>query len=312
MKVSFVVTLYNKVPYIPYMLTGLSSQGGEFEREYIFVDDGSSDGTGDLIGELTRDWPNTSIIRQKNAGPAPALNHGIAQSRGDLIKPMDGDDILIPGATLALMAALRSTGASVAFGSDLSYSLDTPGGPAAVLKSIEPSLGCPTLLDDTLQHSLKYPLTNPSAWLATSDIVKKSSGCDTRVFIQDYSIELRMARLGDFAKLNAPVFMAPEAAPGRLSDNQAQILHDCILATCHLLCDHPEVSSQHRRFAVQRSLGCAWKWRKRKESGSFLSSREFWAYLASRLGWMPADRETLIGLACGTFRRTHAIRTPHI
>ena len=102
MFVSFVVTIYNKTRYIPHMLAGLAAQGGDFEREFIFVDDGSTDGSADLLAELTRDWRQTTIIRQVNAGPAPALNRGFAAARGEFVKPMDGDDILLPGALAAV------------------------------------------------------------------------------------------------------------------------------------------------------------------------------------------------------------------
>jgi len=308
MLVSFVVTIYNKTRYIPHMLAGLAAQGGDFEREFIFVDDGSTDGSAELLGELTRDWPHTTIIRQENAGPAPAFNRGIAAARGDLIKPMDGDDVLLPGATAALLTALAATGLAVAFGGCRTYAPEAPGGPAALLDGARVQPGAVTVIGDSLRQSLRHTMSNPSGWLATAERVRRSGGCDPRVFIQDVSIELRLARLGDFADVGVPVFLAPEAAPGRLSDNEAQILHDYNLALGHFLADHPDLAPAHRRFAARRMFGCAWKWRRRKEKGSALSSREFWAFVASRLGWLPGRREALIGLACGTFRRTHALR----
>ena len=310
MLVSYIVTIYNKVPYLPYLLAGLSAQAGAFEREFIFVDDGSCDSSADLLSALTRGWRNTTIIRQDNAGPAPALNRGIAAARGDMIKPMDGDDILVPGATTALLNALSSTGLAVAFGGCETYSLGMAEGPAGVLKNAEILQSEAEALTGTLGRSLRHPLSNSSGWLAKSDVVRKSCGCDTRVFIQDVSIELRLSLFSDFAQVNRPVFLAPEAAPGRLSDNQAQILHDYNLAVCLFITDHPELSIEHRRLAVQRIFGCAWKWRRRRESGSLLTSREFWAFAASRLGWIPSHRERFIDLASGTFRRTHAIRLP--
>ena len=44
-RVSYVVTVYNKAPYLPFLLDGLARQQGGFAREFVFVDDGSSDGS---------------------------------------------------------------------------------------------------------------------------------------------------------------------------------------------------------------------------------------------------------------------------
>ena len=44
-------------------------QTGPFEREFMFVDDGSSDGSAELIAELTRGWRDqVLILRQPNRG----------------------------------------------------------------------------------------------------------------------------------------------------------------------------------------------------------------------------------------------------
>ena len=42
-KVSFVVTVFNKAEYLPLVIRSLDAQIGDFEREYVFVDDGSTD-----------------------------------------------------------------------------------------------------------------------------------------------------------------------------------------------------------------------------------------------------------------------------
>jgi glycosyltransferase involved in cell wall biosynthesis len=308
MIVSYVVTIYNKAPYIPYLLAGLSAQKGDFEREYIFVDDGSTDDSGNILRESTRGWSNVTIIHQDNAGPSLAFNRGIAVARGNLIKPIDGDDALMCSATMALINAMNSTGLPLAFGTCQPYSLGAVGGPDAVLKSADILYPRVTILSDSLNHSINHILSNPSGWIATTDIVKASGGCDARIFIQDVSIELRLAAISDFARIDAPIFFSPETAPGRLSDNTSQILHDCNLATAHFIFDHPDLPAAYRRRAMQRTLGCAWKWRHRLEKGSAFSSCEFWAFVGSYLGLPAPKREVFIKIACETFRRTHAIR----
>jgi glycosyltransferase involved in cell wall biosynthesis len=76
--VSYTVTVYNKAPVLPFLIAGLDAQEGRFEREFIFVDDGSTDGSADRLRELTAGWGNVTIITQANAGPAVAANAGFA------------------------------------------------------------------------------------------------------------------------------------------------------------------------------------------------------------------------------------------
>lgn len=51
--ISYVITVYNKAPFLEAMLLSLGNQSGDFSREFIFVDDGSTD-------------KSVEIIRQKN------------------------------------------------------------------------------------------------------------------------------------------------------------------------------------------------------------------------------------------------------
>ena len=70
--------------------------------EIIFVDDGSSDGSLEILLDLKDKNPNVKIISfSRNFGQTAALSAGIDSSNGDIIIPMDGDlqndpeDILI-------------------------------------------------------------------------------------------------------------------------------------------------------------------------------------------------------------------------
>jgi peptidoglycan/xylan/chitin deacetylase (PgdA/CDA1 family)/glycosyltransferase involved in cell wall biosynthesis len=68
--------------------------------EVIVVDDGSDDGTGDLVEALG--LPGVRVIRQPNRGKSAALNTGIAEAAYDVIVTMDADTVFEPG-TLGLV-----------------------------------------------------------------------------------------------------------------------------------------------------------------------------------------------------------------
>jgi glycosyltransferase involved in cell wall biosynthesis len=305
--VSYVVTVYNKAPALPFLIAGLDGQHGDFAREFIFVDDGSTDGSLAVLRALTTGWQNVTIIEQANTGPAPALNAGLARAQGDYIKPMDADDLLLPWATLRLLEAIETTGCDVAFGPH-SPTYEMTGRPIDVLAAHRHEPGPIERCDDMLRRSLQRAQTNPSAWLARVETVRRSGGCDERVFIQDYSIELRLAEQGGFARLHEPVFLAPIAIPGRLSDNQAQILHDVNLALANFIAERPNLPRGLARLGFVRAAARAWAWARRRGNKNF-TAREFRLVCGARLGIL-APTQANLHATCTTFAETNPIRVP--
>ena len=98
-KVSFVCPIFNKIRYLSEVLHSIRSQIGSFEKEYIFINDGSTDGSLEYLKKNTRNWKNVKILNQSNKGPSNATQKGIIESTGDFIKLVGGDDIMSPECT---------------------------------------------------------------------------------------------------------------------------------------------------------------------------------------------------------------------
>jgi glycosyltransferase involved in cell wall biosynthesis len=92
-KVSVIVPVYNPGPDIDDCIRSLVGQTlPASEYEAIFVDDGSTDGTGEMIGEARFPFA-LKYWRQQNQGPGTARNEGLLRADGELVLFI-GDDIL--------------------------------------------------------------------------------------------------------------------------------------------------------------------------------------------------------------------------
>lgn len=92
MKVSVVIPLYNKLPYLKKALLSVCSQSYA-DWECIVMDDGSTDGSGDLAEQLAKDLDTRiRVIHQPNGGVAAARNNAVAACSAELISFLDADD----------------------------------------------------------------------------------------------------------------------------------------------------------------------------------------------------------------------------
>jgi glycosyltransferase involved in cell wall biosynthesis len=106
MRVSVVVPLYNKEPYVQRALESIAAQTfADFEA--IIVDDGSSDRGPEIAAAFTD--ARFRLIRQANSGPAGARNRGIAEARGEFLAFLDADDAWRPGYLARAMEVFRSS-----------------------------------------------------------------------------------------------------------------------------------------------------------------------------------------------------------
>jgi glycosyltransferase involved in cell wall biosynthesis len=100
--------------YVVQSVRSLLGQQG-VHLEVVVVDDGSCDGTADLVAAI--DDPRVYLIRLDNSvGPSTARNIGIEHASGDLIAVQDSDDISLPGRLRGAAACLELRPEVVAVG----------------------------------------------------------------------------------------------------------------------------------------------------------------------------------------------------
>ena len=94
--VSIVIPLFNKLDWIPQTINSVVNQTYK-NWECIIIDDGSTDGSFELVTSLTEKFPgNWRIVRQLNGGQSVARNRGLEISSGEYVALLDADDVWFP------------------------------------------------------------------------------------------------------------------------------------------------------------------------------------------------------------------------
>ena len=94
-QLSVIIPVYNAEPFLRECLDSLRKQSLQ-EIEILCINDGSPDGSKDILDQYSAKDSRIRVITQENAGAGAARNAGIAAASGDYLFFMDADDIVTP------------------------------------------------------------------------------------------------------------------------------------------------------------------------------------------------------------------------
>jgi glycosyltransferase involved in cell wall biosynthesis len=227
-RISVLLPVYNAAGFLPECLESLAAQTlGDFE--VVAVDDGSDDGSAELLEAWSRRDSRLRLVRRSHRGLIATLNSGLEACGGDLVARMDADDRCDPR-RLELQAAV----------------LDGPNAPDVVsclvrhfpessvaegFRIYEKWLNGLTTHDDIWRERfIESPIPHPTAMLRHSTLAE-AGGYRDRGWPEDYDLWLRLAQAGKrFHKVG-------------------EYLYDWR--------EHPErLTRVDRRYAVERFLEC--------------------------------------------------------
>lgn len=114
-KVSIIVPIYNIRDYLPECVDSLRNQTLS-DIQIILVDDGSTDGSGQIIDSFAAQDARILALHKENGGQSSARNMGFLYAAGEYILYVDGDDYVIPETVERLYTAAKEHNADIVHG----------------------------------------------------------------------------------------------------------------------------------------------------------------------------------------------------
>lgn len=110
--ISVIVPVYNVKPYLEESIQSVIHQTFR-DLEIILVDDGSTDGSGEICDRYAEIDSRIRVIHQENRGLSAARNAGLDICHGDIIAFLDSDDAFLENALEVMEKAMRESGADI-------------------------------------------------------------------------------------------------------------------------------------------------------------------------------------------------------
>ena len=92
---TIIVPVYNILEYLPRCVRSITAQTYK-NLEILLVDDGSTDGTGELADELAKEDERIRVFHKENGGSSSARNLAVSQAKGEYLGFVDSDDFVEP------------------------------------------------------------------------------------------------------------------------------------------------------------------------------------------------------------------------
>ena len=284
--VSIIVTVFNKEKYIENTLSSIVKQMNR-SSELIVVNDGSTDKSLQKINSfLKKKKISHKLINQTNTGPSIAINNALKKVKFSFIKLVDGDDILAPDAIDFMFNTMVNSKLDLLYGhwkwveDPEEYSF----------KKIQNNQT--KILNNAITKFLAIGWGGSSNLMIKTESFKRVGGCDENIFVQDYSIPLRIA--GNHLKSNSNkqykvattsklICVCPKFITNRIMDNSGQTVYDLSIASLNFLDEHNLLEQKEKDAVLKKIISRCWKWALRKNGKGYFS-KEFRIYLKSKLG----------------------------
>jgi glycosyltransferase involved in cell wall biosynthesis len=229
--VSVITPCFNSERFVLEMIESVQAQSFQ-DWELILVDDGSTDGTLEVLEEAARSDPRLKVISTPNGGVSKARNRGLAERdpTSDFVAFLDSDDAWLPDTLTSLLSAFdHSPHAVAAFGWSISMDetgrqLDAPGEhriyrlDGGRVRTVRP----PNRLD--LRSSIALnPVTSPGQALVRIAAADGDLWFDEDLaIVEDWDLWIRLLARGDIILLHQPTLLYRRHAGNATRDHDRE------------------------------------------------------------------------------------------
>lgn len=192
LSVSAVIPAYNAAGTIERALNSVYAQTYADLIEVIVVDDGSADGTAEIV---RRAFPDVILIEQANAGVSAARNAGAARATGEFIAFLDADDEWLPEKLQEQVAAATARPGIALL---MCQEITVPVGGAPLSRQETEGLAQFTMRDWLSGRAVKSGVSlSCSGWLMRRIPFEQSGGFDEELGnCEDFELAARIAAMG--------------------------------------------------------------------------------------------------------------------
>jgi glycosyltransferase involved in cell wall biosynthesis len=169
-KLSIIIPVYNVDLYLIECLESVFNQDIS-ECEIIAINDGSTDGSGNILDEYQQRYPDFIVIHQTNKGLSGARNTGIEKAHGDYIYFLDSDDYLLPDSIQLILYKIKENSCEIIGFNAL---IDNTKFFTCNILSESPMIGTNFFEDFYLKNTF-YPIVNVWLYVYKLDFIRSNN-----------------------------------------------------------------------------------------------------------------------------------------
>lgn len=248
MNVSIIIPTYNRIEVLPRALDSVFGQTFSESFEVIVVDDGSTDGTAELI---RRNYPSVHLIKQARRGVSAARNAGIKLAQGDWFAFLDSDDEWLPDKLNRQFHELEASGLQVCH----TQEIWVRNGVRVNQMNKHQKYG-----GWILKHCLPLCAMSPSSIVLHRAVLQQVSSDDLSVFdealpaCEDYDLWLRICSRFEVAYIEQPCVRKYGGHADQLSRQHWGMDRFRVIALEKLLTDSRHLSNEMIELATDMLL----------------------------------------------------------
>jgi len=219
-KVSVICLCYNQAPYLKTAFQSIQDQTYQ-NLETILVDDGSTDGSDQIIRELKAVHPELlTLISEKNLGNCSAFNKAFQLSSGDFIIDLAADDVLMPDRVKSGVEDFFAADKQVGVLYSDAWLIDEKGNEIGRhSKQVETSPE-----GNIYKHLITSYFINPVSMMMKREVLVQLGGYDEALTYEDFDFWIRSSRNWKY-KYNPRALVKKRVVRRSLSKSQKQLFN---------------------------------------------------------------------------------------